>query len=86
MPDYELKKFKLHFYFFDRENNGFITAENLKLGLAELGYSYNDEEIEKIFKGIKMDDNFEHITYTEFLCASLDKNLHIKKNRFKHVF
>jgi len=62
-PDDELRE---AFSVFDKDNNGFITAEELKSALLNLGEKLDDSEIKAMIAAADKDGNGE-IDYEEFI-------------------
>lgn len=54
------------FNHFDRDNSGFITADELRLALSKIGKTFRNEEIERMIRAIDK-DNDGRISINEFI-------------------
>ena len=49
------KELKEAFACFDKDGNGFITAEELREAMQKMGDKYSKEDIEEMIKGVDID-------------------------------
>ena len=86
LSDEETKYLKRLFQFFDVDNDGRITLNEMKDAFIRLNIKNYENEIENIFNSIDTDKN-GIIDYTEFLSASINGNLSIiSKKTLKNTF
>lgn len=80
----ELGTLKKMFTKFDRSHNGVITLDEFKEAILEF-YTYSDEDLEKLFKGIDIDGSGK-VHYSEFLAATLESVGSIDEERLAEAF
>ena len=86
LSDEETKFLKRLFQFFDVDNDGRITLNEMEDAFIRLNIKNYENEIENIFNSIDTDKN-GIIDYTEFLSASINGNLSIiSKKTLKNTF
>lgn len=74
MPENEIKEFKETFRFFDKDNSGYISIQELKTSMSELGQNITDAEIEQLLKSVTAGKGRKSIKFSEFIVAAMDKN------------
>jgi calcium-dependent protein kinase len=84
LSEEEIKKIKEIFQTLDINNDGKLSLEEIKAGVAKTD-SLKNENVEEVFKSIDT-DNSGNIEYTEFISASIDKNLYLNEERLKDAF
>ena len=62
-----------------------ITREEISGVLQNNEEQIDEEEIEELFRSIDTDNN-GHISYSEFIAASLDKNFILSQQKLKEAF
>ena len=80
----EIEELNKNFQEIDDNNDGKLTLEEIKKAVSK-NKDINIEYIEEIFKSIDTDGS-GCIEYTEFISASLDKSLYLKKEKLKDAF
>ena len=80
----EIEELNKNFQEIDDNNDGKLTLEEIKKAVSK-NKDINIEHIEEIFKSIDTDGS-GCIEYTEFISASLDKSLYLKKEKLKDAF
>ena len=86
LDENEIKNLKKTFEAFNVQKDGQISYDELRKGLQELKCErINDEELCELFKGIDVDKNGK-IDYTEFIAATLQKQLYLKEERLFEAF
>jgi calcium-dependent protein kinase len=79
----EIKTLKEIFLTLDENKDGQLTLEEIKKGVTKL--KDNTIDIEEIFKSIDTDGSGA-INYTEFLAATIDKNIYLKEEKLYEAF
>lgn len=82
--DEEIGILKRMFCRFDRQQHGEITLAEFRETLSGY-YSYTDEELEHMFRGIDIDGTGK-VHYTEFLAATLESSGAIDEERLAEAF
>ena len=88
LKDEEIKNIKQNFSFFDKEKKGVINYQDFKYLFEKLtanNEEYKDLKVDEIFKSIDI-NNSGKIDYTEFLAATIEKNLYLKDEYLKEAF
>ena len=67
----------------DKDNTGFVSLGEFRDVLARAGCSR--EEATRIFNGIDQ-DHTDHISYTEFLAATINRRLWLSRERIRAAF
>ena len=80
----EIEQLNKNFQEIDDNNDGKLTLEEIKTAVNK-NKNINIEHIEEIFKSIDTDGS-GCIEYTEFISASLDKSLYLKKEKLREAF
>ena len=83
LKDDEIKLLKDIFVALDRNQDGSLTVEEIKLGVAQLKDVKLD--VEDIFSSIDTDGSGV-INYTEFLAATIDQKVYLKEERLYEAF
>ena len=84
LSEEEVKKLKENFQKFDTNGDGMLSLEEVKKAISHnKGISLSN--VEQIFKSIDT-DNSGNIDYTEFIAASLDKNIYLQENKLYEAF
>mmetsp|Transcript_4943 Transcript_4943/g.4135 ORF Transcript_4943/g.4135 Transcript_4943/m.4135 type:complete len:167 (+) Transcript_4943:143-643(+) len=55
LTEQELKKLRDNFRYFDKENTGYISVEELKEAMHKLGQQMSDDELDRIMDTIRVD-------------------------------
>ena len=84
LSEEEIKKIKAIFESIDVDNDGKLSLEEMKKAVS-LTDGMKLENIEQIFKSIDT-DNSGNIEYTEFISASIEKNIYLKEEKLKEAF
>jgi calcium-dependent protein kinase len=84
LSEEEIKKIKAIFQSIDIDNDGKLSLEEMKKAVS-LADGMKIEDIEKLFKSIDT-DNSGNIEYTEFISASIEKNIYLKEEKLKEAF
>jgi calcium-dependent protein kinase len=84
LSDKEIKKIKEIFQNIDANNDGKLSLEELKKAVALSG-GLKIEFVDEIFKSIDT-DNSGNIEYTEFISASIEKNIYLNEEKLKDAF
>jgi calcium-dependent protein kinase len=82
----ELKDVIETFKFFDKGNDGYITIEEFQSALKVMGQDLTKEEIRVIMKEINLDNQSDHINYSNFVAATMKKESYLDQERLKTVF
>jgi calcium-dependent protein kinase len=80
----DIKVLKDIFNSIDKNQDGTLTIEEIKEGVAQLQNS-NNINIEELFKSIDTDGSGV-INYTEFIAATIDQNVYLKEERLYEAF
>ena len=80
----EIEELNKTFQEIDDNNDGKLTLEEIKMAVNK-NKNINIDHIEEIFKSIDTDGS-GCIEYTEFISASLDKSLYLRKEKLKEAF
>ena len=84
LSEEEVKKLKENFQKIDTNGDGMLSLEEVKKAISHnKGISLSN--VEQIFKSIDT-DNSGNIDYTEFIAASLDKNIYLQENKLYEAF
>ncbi len=84
LSEEEVKKLKENFQKIDTNGDGMLSLEEVKKAISQnKGISLSN--VEQIFKSIDT-DNSGNIDYTEFIAASLDKNIYLQENKLYEAF
>ena len=84
LSEEEVKKLKENFQKIDTNGDGMLSLEEVKKAISHnKGISLSN--VEQIFKSIDT-DNSGNIDYTEFIAASLDKNVYLQENKLYEAF
>ena len=84
LSEEEIKKIKAIFQSIDVDNDGKLSLEEMKKAVS-LADGIKMENIEELFKSIDT-DNSGNIEYTEFISASIEKNVYLNKEKLKDAF
>ena len=84
LSEEEIKKIKAIFETIDTDNDGKLSLEELKKAVS-LTDGMKIESIEQLFKSIDT-DNSGNIEYTEFISASIEKNIYLNEEKLKEAF
>ena len=86
LEENEILDLKTLFKGFDKDNNGQIDYKEFEKGIMELNTDdLNQEEIKKCFDEIDVDHSGK-IDYTEFIAASLERRVYLKKEKLFEAF
>ena len=83
LAEQEIKKIKEIFQSIDSNNDGKLSVEELRNAISLIGQK--NENIEEIFKSMDTDNSGE-IEYTEFISASIEKNIYLNEKKLKEAF
>ena len=84
LSEEEVKKLKENFQKIDTNGDGMLSLDEVKKAISQnKGISLSN--VEQIFKSIDT-DNSGNIDYTEFIAASLDKNIYLQENKLYEAF
>lgn len=67
LSDKENDFFKDLFYFYDQNNNGFVTKKELEEGLIKRGNTGYEEDLENMFKKASNQVNLQGLDYNDFI-------------------
>ena len=81
----DITKYKNIFNFFDINNKGALSKDDLKNGLEKNKIEIDEETLEIIFKGLAF-HNGEKISYSEFLSAMVSSKEFNKEEKIESVF
>ena len=83
LSENEIKEIKEIFQSIDTDNDGKITLEEMKkvISKGDINIKFDED----IFKKIDT-DNSGNIEYTEFISASIDKNIYMNEQKLKNAF
>jgi len=81
LDESQIKGLRETFTALDENSDGFLTMEELKIGLEKAGLkkSKTDTDLQKIVEGMDVDGS-GRIDYTEFIAAALDKRSYLSEN------
>jgi calcium-dependent protein kinase len=79
------QKYNNIFKAIDINNDGKVTAVELREGFLKSGFSYSQEEVDSIIEGIDRDNN-GYIECEEFISASADLKVLLSDNNVKYAF
>ncbi len=84
LSENEIKTLKDIFNSINKNQDGTLTVEEIKTGISQLK---NDENFnfEELFKSIDTDGSGV-INYTEFIAASIDRNIYLKEEKLYEAF
>ena len=83
LSENEVKEIKEIFQSIDTDNDGKITSEEMKKALSQGDINMKFDE--DIFKKIDT-DNSGNIEYTEFISASIEKNVYMNEEKLRDAF
>jgi Ca2+-binding EF-hand superfamily protein len=81
----DITEYKNIFNFFDLNNKGALSKDDLKKGLEKNKIEIDDETLEIIFNGLAF-HNGEKISYSEFLSAMVSSKNFNKEEKIESVF
>ena len=81
----ELRELRKAFVIIDKNKTGYISSNELKKSMNDLGFKESENEIKLMMKEFQLDDN-DIIKYTDFLTATLDKKIHLTKEKVDSAF
>ena len=83
LSEQDIKKIKEVFQSIDVDNDGKLSLEEMKKAIAlnDIKFDFNEE----VFKSIDT-DNSGNIEYTEFISASIEKNVYLNEEKLKDAF
>ena len=84
LSEEEIKKIKAIFQSIDADNDGKLSLEEMKKA-SSLIDGMKLEQVEDLFKSIDT-DNSGNIEYTEFISASIEKNIYLNEEKLKDAF
>ncbi len=84
LSEEEIKKIKAIFQTIDVDNDGKLSLEEMKKAIA-LADGMKMENIDELFKSIDT-DNSGNIEYTEFISASIEKNIYLNEEKLRDAF
>ena len=84
LSEEEIQKIKAVFQTIDLDNDGKLSLEEMKKAV-NLADGIKPEYIEQLFKSIDT-DNSGNIEYTEFISASIEKNIYLNEEKLKDAF
>ncbi|GAY66283.1 hypothetical protein CUMW_247520, partial [Citrus unshiu] len=82
LPTEEIQKLKEKFTEMDTDNNGTLSYDELKAGLAKLGSMLTESDIKQYMQAADIDGNGT-IDYIEFITATMQRH---KLERFEHLY
>mmetsp|Transcript_15070 Transcript_15070/g.12786 ORF Transcript_15070/g.12786 Transcript_15070/m.12786 type:complete len:221 (+) Transcript_15070:1006-1668(+) len=86
LTEEEMKQLRQSFRYFDRDNTGYISVEELKEAMEELGHKMTKHELDTIIGQLKLDKNRKMLNYSEFLSALIDQKHLSTKERLWMAF
>ena len=81
----DIANFKNIFNFFDANNKGALSKEDLGEGLKKNKFDIDEDTLDYIFKGLDFHNN-EKISYSEFLAVMVSSKNFNKEEKIKSVF
>ncbi|CAK0813194.1 unnamed protein product [Prorocentrum cordatum] len=81
----QIKSLRETFQALDNNGDGFLTAVEMKEGMAKAGLKEMPPDLQAILDGIDADGSGK-IDYTEFLAATLDKKLYLQEQQCWSAF
>ena len=69
---------------FDSDNDGRITIKGFKAALSK--FNYSEEELDRMFKSVDINQDKDSIYFTEFLAACLESQGRIEEHRLAEAF
>lgn len=69
----------------DKDHSGFISTDELKKVMAEIGKPISDTEVQDIMNGLPLLQEGQ-INYSLFIAATLDKKIYLNKEKIYLVF
>jgi len=74
------------FYTLDKDKNGTLTREEIRLGYQKImGKDYNDEDLDTLIKKIDLNNN-GHIDYSEFVSATINRANILSQSKLEAAF
>jgi calcium-dependent protein kinase len=70
----------------DKDQTGYISAQELKTALDEAGLKYDDQELTKIISEVDYHGTGQRINYTEFLAATISVKKILTNDRLIAMF
>jgi calcium-dependent protein kinase len=85
MTENEIVELKKEFMAIDTDGNGVITVAELANAMRQMGHGLIEEEVKELLAGIDIDGD-GLVDYSEFLAATMKKNLSNKENYLQNAF
>ena len=85
LKDEEIEGQKKAFRYTDTEGAGFIETPQLIKVMRELGFKDTEEEVREIISNTSRTDE-KHITYIEFIAATLERSIFMDKDNLRGAF
>jgi len=86
LTEEELKKLHSTFSYFDKDDSGYISIEELRDSMQSLGHNMTDAQIEELMKTITVNKTAKFIKYSEFLNAAMHKKCYVNEERLWLAF